>query len=311
MYSRVIVPLDGTNLAEHILPYVRALAGGLKLPVDIVRVVEPVEYAATDPDSYPKWDSEFESMLTNVSTGAGEYVNEVATALKDHVPEVNQVFDTQDPVEHIVSQANRYPDALIAIATRGQAGIRKLITGSTTEKVMQSVSNPMLVVRPKEPQSEVGQDKIGNIIVPLDGSDVAEHSLPGAIGLAKTLGLGVTLLRIASVGIESVSFGEYPAIVHEDLTQSFREDALAYLAFVGERLNKEGLENVEKVAGMGHVPTVITEVAQKRDNPIIAMTTHARTGLAGWIMGSMASRVVRGSGIPVLLTRVVEDAPAG
>ncbi len=308
MYSRVIMPLDGSKLAEHILPHVSTLAGGLRMPVDIVRVVEPVEYIATDPDSYPKWDAELEAMLTNVSTQAGEYVNHVAKALKDVVPEVNQIFDTTDPVGHIVSQANRYPDALIAMATHGRAGIRKWVMGSITEKVMRSVLNPMLIVRPKEPNAEPSEVKLDNVVVPLDGSDLAEQSLPGAVALAKAFGLGMVLIRVASSGVETLSMVEYPAVVYQDLTRGIQEDTEQYLAAVEERLEAEGVTDVEKVVGTGYVPTAIVETAQQKENSIIAMTTHGRTGLGSWLIGSVADKVVRESGIPVLLTRFAEDS---
>ena len=303
MYSRVIMPLDGSKLAEHIIPYARMLASGLQVPIDIVRVVEPIEYVAADPDSYPKWDADFEAMLTNVSTRAGEYVNDVAKTLTGTVPEVNQIFETRDPVGHIVNQANLYPDALIAISTHGRAGIRKWVMGSVTEKVMHSVENPMLIVRPKEPEAGVREMKIENIVVPLDGSEMAEQSLPGAVGLAKALGLGIVLMRAVPSGVEPFYFGEFAApMVYEDL-KSIEDDAAAYLASVGEKLGAQGATTVETVVERGYVPTTIMETSQQKENAIIAMTTHGRTGLGAWIMGSVANKVVRGSGSPVLLTR--------
>jgi nucleotide-binding universal stress UspA family protein len=374
MYSRVIMPLDGSNLAEHILPYVRILANGLQVPVDIVRVVEPAEFLATDPDSYPKWDAEFEAMLANVKTRAGEYINDVAKELSGTVPEVNQVFDTRDPVEHIINQANLYPDALIAMSTHGRAGIRKWVMGSVTEKVMSSVENPMLIVRPREPGASVrgmrvenvvvpldGSElaeqslpvavslaktlgpgirkwvmgsvtekvmssvenpmlivrprepgasvrgmRVENVVVPLDGSELAEQSLPVAVSLAKTLGLGIVLVRVISRGIESFSFDTYHSVVYEDIMKSIEQDAVSYLSSVGEKLEAEGVTDVEQVVCTGYAPTAIMETSQEKGNAIIAMTSHGRTGMKDWLMGSVADKVVRGSGIPVLLTRPVD-----
>jgi nucleotide-binding universal stress UspA family protein len=306
MYSRVIMPLDGSNLAEHILPYVRILANGLQVPVDIVRVVEPAEFLATDPDSYPKWDADFEAMLTNVKTRAGEYINDVAKELSGTVPEVNQVFDTQDPVGHIINQANLHPDALIAMSTHGRAGIRKWVMGSVTEKVMSSVENPMLIVRPREPGASVRGMRVENVVVPLDGSELAEQSLPVAVSLAKTLGLGIVLVRVISRGIESFSFDTYHSVVYEDIMKSIEQDAVSYLSSVGGKLEAEGVTDVEQVVCTGYAPTAIMETSQEKGNAIIAMTSHGRTGMKDWLMGSVADKVVRGSGIPVLLTRPVD-----
>ena len=175
--------------------------------------------------------------------------------------------------------------------------------GSVTEKVMHSVENPMLIVRPKDPGADTGEVKIGNVVVPLDGSELAEQSLPGAVGLAKALGLGVVLMRVASSGLESMTITEYPGMIYEDLARRAEEDATEYLNSVAERLGAEGVTDLGTTVGTGYVPTTIIETAQRKGNAIIAMTTHGRTGLRGWIMGSVADKVVRGSGIPVLLTR--------
>ncbi len=137
------------------------------------------------------------------------------------------------------------------------------------------------------------------ILVPLDGSELAECVLPHVKAIAVGNGTGkVVLLRI----VEPLPAGTPPAVDFEVVQKAGVKAAEEYLARIKARLNKEGL-NVEAKVLTGRPAETITEFAQREKADIIALATHGRSGISRWVFGSVADRLVRSSSVPVLLIR--------
>ena len=110
MYSRILVPLDGSQLSESILPYARSMAGALKVPVELLLAIDPGT-ASGVPEGEPK--------------KAGlDYLDHVATSLQDTLT-VNCSVEAGNPVEVIVRKASSHTDILIAMSTQGRSGIQR------------------------------------------------------------------------------------------------------------------------------------------------------------------------------------------
>jgi nucleotide-binding universal stress UspA family protein len=124
---------------------------------------------------------------------------------------------------------------------------------------------------------------IGTIVVPLDGSDLAEQALPYAEAIARKSNAPLHLMRVVS--------SDAPASAEEEARNYLREQAKAY----GDR--------VQISVRMGHPADQIVDGVEEMTDPIIVMTTHGRSGIGRWLYGSVADKVVRGSGAPVLLIR--------
>ena len=149
--------------------------------------------------------------------------------------------------------------------------------------------------------------KLDTILVPLDGSLLAEAALPRAIELAGSSGARLLLLRAA----EAYTL---PGIDPTDAQVRVVEEAEAYLAQVAERLKMYGLPKVETSVWYGPAPYAIVEGARFHKVDLIVMTTHGRSGLGRLILGSVAESVLRGTTTPILLIRAPEapvDTPAG
>jgi nucleotide-binding universal stress UspA family protein len=147
------------------------------------------------------------------------------------------------------------------------------------------------------------QAPFSRIVVPLDGSDLAESALPTAVGLARALGAGVHLLRVIDLGrldqIGAFGFGlEYSAL---DLAvQDERAAARDYLDGVLERLVADGLRaTTEHREGLAAREIV----AALRPGDLLAIASHGRTGLPRWFIGSVAEEVVRHATEPVMVLR--------
>jgi nucleotide-binding universal stress UspA family protein len=219
------------------------------------------------------------------------------------------------PAPAIASEAVKEPDTLIAMTTHGRSGIGRWLLGSVTDKVLRATTNPLLVVRAYDQENPPEAVQLQSIIVPLDGSLLAEQVLPHAASLARALKLRVLLVRA------NPSLGEYHKYVeHYPLDSSstisrmyeefFREEdarAMEYLHRVKEKLNQRRVFSVEERLLKGHAAEAIVELARETPHSLVAMTTHGRSGIGRWLLGSVTDRVVRHSRDPVLVVRATEE----
>ncbi len=141
------------------------------------------------------------------------------------------------------------------------------------------------------------------ILVPLDGSEVAEGVLPHARALACRDGAEITLLRVAVNPAIEYSFAA-PAAVQ--VAQELAGRSIRYLAQIEEQFRVEGFR-VSSLVRQGAVAEGILRTAIEIGADVIAMSTHGRSGPERWLLGSVADRVVRSSSVPVLLIRARAD----
>jgi nucleotide-binding universal stress UspA family protein len=138
------------------------------------------------------------------------------------------------------------------------------------------------------------------ILVPLDGSKVAEGVLPHARGLAYAEGAELVLLTVGANPAMDFVFSD-PGLA-QSAVQEQEERSKQYVSAVESQLKAAGFK-VSTLLRVGDVADVILGVVDELQIDVIAMSTHGRTGPARWLMGSVAERVVRSSKVPVLLIR--------
>lgn len=141
------------------------------------------------------------------------------------------------------------------------------------------------------------------ILVPLDGSKVAEGVLPHAKSLAYSEGAELILLTVTSNPAMDLVFSD-PGIAETAILEQ-QEMSKTYISSIENGLKAEGFR-VSNLMRVGSVAEVILGVAEELGVDVIAMSTHGRTGPARWLLGSVAERVVHNSKVPVLLIRVKE-----
>lgn len=278
MYSEILVPLDGSHLSEQVLPYVRMLAGSFGLPVQLFQAFGPVSEELADPVHGRYLDA----VSASYRNAATDYLNGVKKSLGGIGTPVTCTVREGRPAHLIVDEAEKTPGTLIAMSTHGRSGVSRWLMGSVTNKVLHATNAPILVVRASEAEYAAPPSDLTSIIVPLDGSLLAEESLSHATDLAKAMKLNVILARVETDGEE---VGD------------------RYLHEVRERLAREGVTSVEKRVLHGHPAVNLVDLAHDTRESLIAMTTHGRSGIGRWVMGSVTDRVVRHSGDPVLVIR--------
>ena len=297
MYTRILVPLDGSETAEKALPYARAFAGNLKVPVELLGVIDISHYASGDRVRY------LDALIDAAILRNQEYLKRVATTFAG--ARVESTVEGGAPAEAIVTKAAGNKGTLIVMATHGRSGLKRWLLGSIAEKVLRGASNPALLVRASGETETEGEVTPTRIIVPLDGSELAEAALTTVVELARALKLKVVLLRAYSV--KAIMYSDEDNL-HDsnEIATELKNEATRYLDHWAGRLKSEGCADVLPIVSEGDAAETIIEVAEGAPNSLIAMCTHGRSGVKRWVLGSVTEKVIRHAGNPVLVLRVAD-----
>ena len=283
MYTKILVPLDGSRLAEQILPYACLIAEAFEIPVELLRVDDSGSLAPSK---------------------GNDYLREIGDWAFPSSVKFHRSIEIANPTEAILRHAAAERQTLIAIATHGLSGIRGWTMGSVAYKVVHATRNPVLLIRPTEEGDPAVAVKLGTVLVPLDGSGLAERILPHVIALAKQLSLEVTLIRAYTSPPDDYIVGD--GLYLEALARgraALKEEIDNYLTGKTEHIRAAGLSQVSPIAIEGEAAGEIIDCARNTQNGLIAMSTHGRSGLGRWLMGSVAEKVVQYSHNPVLVIR--------
>jgi nucleotide-binding universal stress UspA family protein len=301
MYTRLLIPLDGSKTAEAVLPYGRTLAGTLKIPVELLGVVDIAALATHVSHGSARY---FETIIAESVRSSEEYLKRIAKTFPGH--EVECTVEKGKAEEVIIEKAGPdAPDAtLTAMATHGRSGINRLLLGSVAEKVLRGSTNPLLLIRASEEAKSEGEAALKSVIIPLDGSALAENVFPPVVELAKALKLEVLLLRAYQIPINTYAgMEDYYVVNYEEIRAAFRDEAQSYLENKVGELKRKGIEKVSFAIPEGSGADEIVALGRRIPDNLIAMCTHGRSGVKRWVLGSVTEKVVRLSGDPVLIVR--------
>ncbi len=290
----LVIPLDGSPVADAVLPYAEVFARTTGAMLHLVAVVEstPGETFGLELETTRR-----QLLLAHLTVTADRLIAagfSVATSLL-----------TGYAADEIVAVADEDPGAMIVMATHARAGLDRWFLGSVADKVMRTATRPTLLIHPTDTASlDRAEPAFRRVMVPLDGSALAEAALPVAAELAATLGTAVTLVR-AEPWISPVVMGEPYAVDTTRVNQDVAEAARMYLETARGQLAAGLPVEIEVVRGPAGV--ALADVARDEQIDLIVMTTHGRGGVRRFVLGSTADRLVR-SGVPVLLLRPAPDA---
>ena len=149
MYKKILVPLDGSKLAECVLPHVEKLAeSGVAKEIILLRVCESPSIIADYPESKNKtWEKHVERMTANAQQSCSLYIEDVEKDLKDKGFKVKTESSLGKPAEEIVNYANKNKVDLIVMASHGRSGVSRWAYGSVADKVLRSTCVPVLLVK--------------------------------------------------------------------------------------------------------------------------------------------------------------------
>ncbi|HZD40315.1 MAG TPA: universal stress protein [Terriglobales bacterium] len=297
MYTKILVPLDGSKVAEAVLPYARSLAENLKIPVELMTVIDTV---AIGRQLGTEHYMHFDAVIRDQAQSAEQYLN----SLVGTFDKANVSYSVEKGISagSILSKADADKGTLIAMATHGRSGLTRWMLGSIAEKVLRAANNPLLLVRATKAAETDGKATLDSVMVPLDGSALAESVLPYAIELAKALNLKLRLIRSYHTTGMLFYYEDYVPSLERVLDTS-KFEAMTYLDEKVDHLKYERLSDVSSFVAEGEPAEEILDAAKGAPNTLVAMCTHGRSGVNRWMLGSVTEKVVRHSGNPLLVIR--------
>lgn len=313
MFTKAMIPLDGSEVSDGIIPFINQIALEMKMSVVLGRVVDidQVQGALIGLASHRGTDREDNSakeVVERILQDAKAPLEAIAEEMDLEGISVETLIRSGPASQSIIDMAVESGCDLIAMSTRGRSLLRSGLLGSVTYRVMHESPLPVLAITPERAGQQWEEDYgISNVIVPLDGSDFAEAALPYAVVLARRMGLTVRLLRVVRLHNIVYSDTDWFGGRLGELETQLVEDAENYLAEVTQRLANSGLD-VQTVVVMGKPSTEIARYASSVGHGMIVLSTHGRSGVGRLMLGSVAEAVVRESGDPVLAVR--PDVPA-
>jgi nucleotide-binding universal stress UspA family protein len=265
---QVLVPLDGSPLAESILPALMPLAARRSITLNLLQIIERVD--------------EIES--------ARAYLARIERDLERDCVEAVSTIEFGRPVDEIAHLAKPGRYDLLAMTTHGRTGLRRALLGSAAEGVLRQSKIPLLLNRPG---SRVGD--WNRIVVPVDGSAISETILEDAAHMALLLQATIHIVRISLPLLPTTDLFFRPLPEEE-------EDPQPYLEKLCDGLARQGVFAIPVVL-QGFAGREIVKYAAEIGAGLIAMMTEGRSGVPRLLAGSVAEEVLRSAPCPVLVRR--------
>jgi nucleotide-binding universal stress UspA family protein len=285
MFERILVPLDGTPEAAVARGPALALAAAAHARRTLLRVTAPEDAPVV---GYP-----------------GEQRARIAEEVAGLGLAADAVLRDGDPAAEIAAEAVEGGAGLVVMATHGRSGLGRALLGSVASGVVAQSPVPVVLLRPGGRKTT----RVRQLLVPVDGSPGGSVAVGAALALAGVTGAAIHLLEVVVPEPLYAGYGTDVAMpVYVD--PSWDEEALArargYVEALAAKLRRHGAE-ADGRAVLGQVTATILATAEAVDADLVVMSTHALTGPARAILGSVADAVVRASRRPVFLVR--QDAP--
>ncbi|MBI3854409.1 MAG: universal stress protein [Planctomycetes bacterium] len=281
--KKILIPLDGSELAESVLSQVRPLLAREEAEILLLRVV-------TMP---PSVESDAGEPLDLLWSRAVDYLQNLSARLSGEGLRVRTRAVEGIPADEILEAARKEGADLIAMSTHGRTGLARWVFGSVTEKILRASPVPVLAI---PSFTGAGGDvfptgarqlPFGKIIAPIAATDLSLEILPPLAEFARLFGSKVFLVHVCEGTACAVP-------IHE-------------MRLAHERLGKAGVP-AEPLLKQGDPASRILEACRDQGADLIAMTTHGRSGLTRWMLGSVAEKVLRASNVPLLVVRPAKKA---
>lgn len=282
MYKRILVPLDGSELAENSLPYVKRIAKRLNSEVILMIACQPIGYPELPLKAY------LQKKLKELHSAGIRISHKLVRG---------------DAATKILDFADKNDVSLIIMSTHGGSGVSHWPLGSCTSKVLQKTHVPTLLVRSSKEKIKSFDFEIRRILVALDGSHFSEVIIPYVEDLVEGTDNEVILLRV----VESVKLPFTAGYIeHEkyekEIAAKAEEEAKKYLQKKKAVLASKGI-NTSTVLLKGHPANAVLQYAKDNAVSLIAITTHGFSGISKWAYGSVAANIIEASTKPILLFR--------
>lgn len=306
---RILVPLDGSELAEQAIPEAVALTAN-SAEIVLFQAVVKVE-PERDLLGHVEHDrSEVAQREKDLCLRDLQEIGRKWAAILPGTPRYE--VGVGEPAAAIVDAAQRLSCDFIVAASHGRGAVARLAFGSVADTLVRTATVPVLIVRAKDAAREIAVPEFGRVIVPYDGSELAAGAFPVAIALAKRLNAGVLLVHaVSSTAVPPMALPMepfYSAEIYDEVISELETKAASSLEIAAAKIKASGVP-VSQAVLRGTPVNAIAEIAQSDD--LIVMTSHGRTGFERWLLGSIAEKLVREGPVPVVLVPAAGRAEAG
>jgi len=303
----ILVPVDGSPLAESALPTAFAIARshpGARVEAVVVLAVPPnpiLISGAPVPDRRLEHDlrAETEKYSESLQSRLGSMANGVPVSL---------VTLEGDVIDQIVNRARDGGCDLIVMTTHGRSGVSRLWLGSVADGVLRAATVPVLLLREESAAPVADHALFSTVLIPLDEGKESEEILADVIAVAGTKAMYHLIHVVVPLrwlpppsAFAVVSAGE---ALHEnpaDLVSHMRDAAVQHLEEVASRLRGQGIDASTHTPVHQHAAEAIIAYAEETGAGLIAMTSHGRDTAGRVLLGSVSDKVIRGATVPVLV----------
>lgn len=272
LFHRVLIPLDGSELALRVMDQFFSMPLPSNCSVTLIHVMQSEE-RSTEADAY----------LTEVRRSSGRH-------------SVSVLVCQGDPAAEILRCSTQLGTTLLVMSAHGRSGVKRILLGSVTEEVVRQSCIPVLVWNPLSALAAKRP-----VLVPHDGTACADQIIPVVVDLATQWGLPVTLLHVLSGQSHPTRLSsrlDFPAQSAEETEARLGAQGLAYPLHVMESAG------ITVSRTTSSAPPVQAILAAAKECGLVAMATHGRTGFPRWAFGSVTESVLRACPCPLLTTRV-------
>lgn len=280
MFEKILIPLDGSELAETALPYGEELGKKLGSEVILFHVCSPEHRQFTRMHKI-YLDNRAETLALKMREGQPD----------DARVNVTVKIEEGKPSESICNLIEKDKIGLIIMTTAGASGQKIGILGSVADHVSRTLTIPTMLIKPwNVPRIENGRQLISHILVPLDGSDLSKLALPVSEELANMLNVPITLFQMARMYPDS---GDAPRFFDYDKWTADEEKKIrADMTELERQLKQRGITVSWSMAAGTDAANEIARASKKIGAELVVMSTHGRSGLGQWVFGSVAEKVI-------------------
>lgn len=297
--QHILVPLDGSPLAEQAIPYALSLIapGGAITLLRVIPRPEPIH----DPLGGILMSEQ--EVLGRYRVMAGQEAVNARERWKDETrATIDVMIEVGDPADEIMRCARERDAVMIVMASKGRGAFGRLALGSVADRIARASDVPVVVIRPEDALPDMSRPLLRRLVVPLDGSERSLAAIPVAIDLARQLHASIKLVTIVDFGKAAPPALAYGAAfsqeLYDEIMAGVEGEARLMLDEVGGQLLEAGVSTSWEVL-TGPPAEAIIEIAAPAD--LIVLTSHGRGGFKRWLLGSVAEKLVRHSPVPVVI----------
>jgi nucleotide-binding universal stress UspA family protein len=293
MAGVLLVPLDGSDLAEAALPLASLLAKRLQGRLVLLSAIDPADTRGDGEGALERYNAH--------EAEARRYLDSAVTRLASEGVSATVDIRGGPADEEIEAAAVDVDAAFVVMATHGRSGIGRWFRGSVADKVIRRGTAPVLVIKPGDQPATAAS--ISRIVVPLDQSPLAEAAVAPALELARAFDADLDFVHVASWVVAPYARAPQSGIVLAEVEEEIESEALAYVERVREGT---GYAKAHGAVLRGNAAEELATYARHSYADLFVMTTHGRSGFVRMALGSTADRVVAEGAAPVLLVRPVQ-----